>query len=74
MHRLLHRSGFGKVETFVGGWTWPRSLLWRVMGVGGGAAAEALLWLSGGRLLLPGVSKTTVAVKVSEGSSANEMD
>ncbi len=60
---LLERSGFVRVRTVVGGWTWPANPLWRLAGVGGGILAEALGRISGGRLLLPGVSKTTTAVK-----------
>jgi len=64
MQTLLARAGFTGVETTVGGWTWPADPLWRMAGVGGGAAAWGLERLTGGRLLLPGVSKTTIACTV----------
>jgi len=61
MARLLTESGFTDVRTMVGGWTWPGNPLWRLAGVGGGMAAAALGALTGNRLLIPGVSKTTIA-------------
>lgn len=63
MEALLRGQGFEAVRTRVGGWTWPASALWRAAGVGGGALARALEALTAGRLLLPGVSKTTVALR-----------
>ncbi len=63
MKAMLERSGFGRVRTAVGGWTWPRKPLWRIAGVGGGILAEAAGIATFGKLLIPGVSKTTVAFK-----------
>jgi SAM-dependent methyltransferase len=61
IERLLAGSGFGSIETVTGGYTLPGgagSLCSMVCGTAG----RGLQLFSGGRLLLPGVSKTTVAV------------
>jgi len=60
---LLRKAGFAAVETFIGGHTLPAKAGYRLSSVFFGRAAEALCRLSGNRWLLPGVSKTTVAVK-----------
>ncbi len=63
MKALLTRCGFEGVQTMIGGRTRPRSLAGLSASVVFGSAAEVLHKASGGRLLLPGVSKTTMARK-----------
>jgi 2-polyprenyl-3-methyl-5-hydroxy-6-metoxy-1,4-benzoquinol methylase len=57
MERALREAGFRDMETRIGGWTRGRISLIT------GALAEALSEITGGRILLPGVSKTTVATR-----------
>jgi len=59
----LSKAGFCEIQTFPGGATRPHPLCERLISVGSGAIADVLYTLSGKRLLLPGVSKTTVARK-----------
>jgi SAM-dependent methyltransferase len=58
---MMRAAGFRDAETFPGAPTVPSRLLPRIASLGSGAAAAALFALSGGRWLLPGVSKTTTA-------------
>ena len=66
MHRALEKVGFTKIETVVGGFTTPSSLAGQLSGITFGNLAEMLYHLSGGRIMLPGVSKTTIARKVEQ--------
>ncbi len=63
IQQCLERAGFTQCQHRVGGFTLPRGIGKRVVTVGFGALAETLFLLSGGRLLLPGVSKTILARK-----------
>jgi 2-polyprenyl-3-methyl-5-hydroxy-6-metoxy-1,4-benzoquinol methylase len=60
----LSKAGFKSIKTFVGGFTIPSNLTGKWAGLIFGNLAEALYQLSRGRILLPGVSKTTIARKV----------
>ncbi len=63
IRRALFNSGFYRVRTFIGGATAPPKLLPRLVSLTSTAVAEALFKATGKRVLLPGVSKTTVARK-----------
>jgi hypothetical protein len=63
MHRALTEAGFAQIKTIVGGHTFPPRLAGRWAGITFGNLAEIFSQLSGGRILLPGVSKTTIARK-----------
>lgn len=60
---MLRRAGFAGVRTFPGRPTRPSGALPGFVARVTGKVAAALHRVSGGRLLLPGVSKTTVAKK-----------
>jgi SAM-dependent methyltransferase len=60
---LLRRSGFERVKTWPGGSTRPDGWVPRIAGMVGGFAGDALFSLSGGRVILPGPSKTTLAFR-----------
>lgn len=64
MRRALEKAGFKRIETRIGGFTAPANLTGKWAGIIFGNLAEALCRLSRGRILLPGVSKTTIARKV----------
>lgn len=61
--RLLHQCGFSATETVIGGYTLPTNVAARCCSVFTGILGEWLERRSRGRLLLPGLSKTTLAVK-----------
>lgn len=61
---VLGRTGFGEIHTFPGGATCPHAYINRVISRSSGLLADCLYMLSGNRLLLPGVSKTTIARKI----------
>ena len=61
MRFALERAGFHRIRTGVGGWTRPLETWKRWPSLLGGVAAGAVAAVTFGRLLLPGVSKTTVA-------------
>jgi len=63
MMRLLSRCGFADSTTVPGGYTLPPGVPARMAAAFFGRLGEFLCAVSGGRLLLPGLSKTTVAVK-----------
>lgn len=65
MEKLLSESGFDRVESMVGGYTLSPGRLNRWPSILFGNLGEMLFRLSDGRWLLPGISKTTVAVKPS---------
>ena len=66
MRRALEQTGFTKIETAIGGFTVPANLKGRLAGLIFGNLAESLYQLSRGKILLPGVSKTTIARKVEQ--------
>jgi hypothetical protein len=63
MRRLLGQTGFEEIQTVVGGHTTPTARIGRWASVTSGKLAEAVEGISRGRILLPGVSKTTIARK-----------
>lgn len=63
MKAALRGAGFHQIRTGIGGWTRPREWWKRWPGIIGGVAAEGVAALTARRWLLPGVSKTTVAVR-----------
>lgn len=63
--QLLALSGFKEVETMIGGHTRPFQRLGRWASIVFGQLGEALYLLSGGNMLFPGISKTTLAFKPS---------
>jgi 2-polyprenyl-3-methyl-5-hydroxy-6-metoxy-1,4-benzoquinol methylase len=63
LRRVLEQSGFSGVRTFPGASTRPRSPWALACTKTTSLLASAIHRASGGRLLLPGVSKTTVAFK-----------
>lgn len=63
--RMLAGAGFGRIRTFPGRNTIPPRLAPRLATMLFGALARGLFAGSGGRILLPGVSKTTIARKPS---------
>jgi len=65
MRTLLHHTGFGYVETVIGGSTRPSKRAYRIPSVIFGRLAEIVCRQSHGKFMLPGVSKTTTAFKCS---------
>jgi SAM-dependent methyltransferase len=63
LKRLLVEAGFPGVKTWPGGSTRPKGWIPRLAGFLGGMVGDGLYSLTGGRVLLPGPSKTTLAVK-----------
>lgn len=63
LSRMLAEAGFAGARTFPGRPTVPSRLGPRIVSILCGAAAAGLYRASRGRLLLPGVSKTTIAGK-----------
>jgi len=63
--RMLSEAGFGKIRTFPGRNTIPPRIAPRFATLLFGALARGLFAGTGGRFLLPGVSKTTIARKPS---------
>ena len=59
----LEKTGFKEIKTFPGGATRPYAFSKRIVSSCSGSLADALYVLSGRRLLIPGVSKTTIARK-----------
>jgi SAM-dependent methyltransferase len=66
IRRLLHLTGFEGIETLIGGHTRPEGMGGRASAWAFGALGEGLLSLSRGKVLLPGVSKTTLAYTARE--------
>jgi SAM-dependent methyltransferase len=62
---MLAEAGFGKIRTFPGHNTTPPRIAPRLATLLFGALARGLFAGSGGRILLPGASKTTIARKPS---------
>lgn len=63
IRKLLVRCGFDQLQTIIGGYTKPANWVERWASVGFGQLGEALHLLSGGKILFPGISKTTLASK-----------
>ncbi|MBN2516923.1 MAG: class I SAM-dependent methyltransferase [Deltaproteobacteria bacterium] len=61
--KLLHLSNFYGIKTMIGGYTLSSGRLARWSSISFGNLAETLYRISGGKILLPGVSKTTLARK-----------
>jgi SAM-dependent methyltransferase len=66
MRTALGKAGFKRIETVIGGFTAPANLRGKLAGLIFGNVAETLSRLSRGWILLPGVSKTTIARKVEQ--------
>jgi 2-polyprenyl-3-methyl-5-hydroxy-6-metoxy-1,4-benzoquinol methylase len=64
MRRALTKAGFAQIKTVVGGFTSPPYPAGQWAGIIFGNLAEILSQLSVGLIMLPGVSKTTIARKV----------
>jgi ubiquinone/menaquinone biosynthesis C-methylase UbiE len=64
IRRALENVGFVEVKTVIGGFTAPPNPVGYWAGMIFGNLAELCLTLSGGHVMLPGVSKTTIARKV----------
>lgn len=63
MGMILAKTGFNSVETMIGGHTRPTGRIGRWSSIIFGRLSDFLYNLSGGKMLLPGVSKTTIAFK-----------
>jgi hypothetical protein len=61
--RLLGGIGFEEIRHVIGGWTLPKALAPRLVSIITGALGETVARLSRNRLLLPGLSKTTFALR-----------
>jgi SAM-dependent methyltransferase len=61
IHRMVADVGFQEIHTVIGGWTRPRSKPVRLASMLFGSLGEVMARLSNHRLLLPGISKTTLA-------------
>jgi SAM-dependent methyltransferase len=66
IRRALEKAGFTEIETVVGGFTAPPHLGGQLSGIIFGNLAEILYQLSGRKIMLPGVSKTTIARKAEQ--------
>jgi 2-polyprenyl-3-methyl-5-hydroxy-6-metoxy-1,4-benzoquinol methylase len=66
IHRALAETGFAQIKTVVGAFTAPPYPAGQWAGIIFGNLAEILSQLSGGFIMLPGVSKTTIARKVAQ--------
>jgi 2-polyprenyl-3-methyl-5-hydroxy-6-metoxy-1,4-benzoquinol methylase len=66
IQRFLEKAKFEACQHLVGGYTIPNSLGRRVASLLFGNFAEALFYLSRGKFLFPGVSKTVLAFKKGE--------
>jgi SAM-dependent methyltransferase len=64
MEKMLSYCGFREIETIIAGNTKPSNRFNRWVSVILGQVGEALSYLSGGHFLLPGISKTTLAIKL----------
>lgn len=63
MKMLMAITDFKNVETIIGGYTLPPREMYRWASMIFGGLGEVLYFLSGKNILLPGVSKTTLALK-----------
>jgi len=62
MEKMLTFCGFREIETIIAGNTRPSKRFNRWSSIIFGQVGEALCYLSGGHFLLPGISKTTLAI------------
>jgi len=60
---LINDLGFQRIKTIIGGWTHPENRVARLAAAVSGRIAAGLDELSHGHWLLPGVSKTTLALR-----------
>lgn len=60
----LNKSGFNEIHTFPGGSTRPTPISQRIVSYSSGLLADIFYNVSGQKLLMPGVSKTTIATKI----------
>jgi 2-polyprenyl-3-methyl-5-hydroxy-6-metoxy-1,4-benzoquinol methylase len=63
IQRCLERTGFEKCQHLIGGYTHPGDPGKRIASILFGILSEGLFYLSFGKILLPGVSKTILAFK-----------
>ncbi len=63
IQRCLEGIGFGKCRHLIGGYTLPRDLGKRITSILFGNLSEGFLYLSLGKFLFPGVSKTILSFK-----------
>jgi SAM-dependent methyltransferase len=63
IQQCLERIGFEGGQHLIGGYTLPRGLGKRTASILFGSLSEALFYLSGKKILFPGVSKTILAFK-----------
>ncbi len=63
MKKLVVRAGFSAAQHLIGGYTLPEKRLHRLCSILFGKMAQGIYQISAGRVLLPGVSKTTIAHK-----------
>jgi 2-polyprenyl-3-methyl-5-hydroxy-6-metoxy-1,4-benzoquinol methylase len=63
IQRCLERIGFGKCQHLIGGYTLPHGLGKRTASILFGSLSEVFFYLSLGKFLFPGVSKTILAFK-----------
>jgi len=63
IQRCLEKIGFGKCQHLIGGYTFPGDPGKRTASVLFGSLSEVFFYLSLGKLLFPGVSKTILAFK-----------
>jgi SAM-dependent methyltransferase len=63
IQRCLEGIGFGRCRHLIGGYTLPRDLGKRVASILFGSLSEAFYYLSQGKILFPGVSKTILTFK-----------
>jgi 2-polyprenyl-3-methyl-5-hydroxy-6-metoxy-1,4-benzoquinol methylase len=66
LHRALATTGFARIKTVIGGFTAPPHPTGQWAGIIFGNLAEIVYQVSGGIIILPGVSKTTIARKVEQ--------
>jgi len=63
IEKILHLTGFNSAETMIAGHTLPADRLSRWSSIISGRLSQIVSSLSRGKVLLPGVSKTTLAFK-----------
>lgn len=63
IRRILEKTGYEAIHTFPGEYTLSEDRLKRFVTTFFGVTAKTLYWLSLGKFLIPGVSKTTIARK-----------
>ncbi|MBL7073049.1 MAG: class I SAM-dependent methyltransferase [Candidatus Omnitrophica bacterium] len=63
LKHILKKTGFNAIRTSIGGMTYPRSLSERCISCFFGTVGTILHKITFGKYLLPGISKTTIAIK-----------